>query len=202
MVKQSSNTKIRVISCGALAREILAVSELNELTQIDLDCLPALWHNNPEKIAPGVKSAIKKARSEGFTDIFIAYADCGTSGALDKVCTEENVKRLHGPHCYSFFSGNQDFEKGWDNDMSSFLLTDFLARQFDTLIIEPYKLKTHPELIEMMFANYTKLIYLAQTKDSGLERNAEDAAKFLGLEYEYRFTGYGDLTNELVDIRQ
>lgn len=200
MEKQSNNTRIRVIACGALAREILAVSELNELTKIDLDCLPALWHNNPEKIGPGVKAAIKKARLEGFSDIFIAYADCGTGGALDKVCAEENVKRLQGPHCYSFFSGNPDFEKNWENDMSAFFLTDFLARQFNTLIIEPYKLKTHPELIEMMFSNYTKLIYLAQTKDIALESKAVEAAKFLGLQYEYRFTGYGDLTNELIDI--
>lgn len=200
MEKQSNNTRIRVIACGALAREILAVSELNELTQIDLDCLPALWHNSPEKIGPGVKAAIKKARAEGFSDIFIAYADCGTGGDLDKVCAEEGVKRLQGPHCYSFFSGNTDFEKNWEKDMSAFFLTDFLARQFDTLIIEPYKLRTHPELIEMMFSNYTKLIYLAQTEDIALESKAVEAAKFLGLQYEYRFTGYGELTNELIDI--
>lgn len=200
MMKQSNNTKIRVIACGALAREILAVSELNELAQIDLDCLPALWHNNPEKIGPGVEAAIKKARADGFTDIFIAYADCGTGGALDKICKQENVKRIDGPHCYSFFSGNLEFEKGWDNDMSAFFLTDFLARQFNTLIVEPYKLKTHPELIEMMFSNYTKLIYLAQTKDLALEEKALNAANFLGLEYEYRFTGYGDLTKQLVDL--
>lgn len=200
MKKQSGSKKIRVIACGALAREILAVSELNELTQIDIDCLPALWHNNPEKIAPGVKSAIEKARTEGFTEIFVAYADCGTAGDLDKVCKSEDVKRLHGPHCYSFFSGNQSFENKWDNDMSAFFLTDFLARQFDTLIIEPYKLRTHPELIEMIFSNYTKLIYLAQTKDEGLEKEAEKAAEFLGLEYEYRFTGYGDLAKELIDL--
>lgn len=202
MTIQSNNTKIRVIACGALAREILTISELNQQTKIDLDCLPALWHNNPEKIAPGVKDAIKKARAEGFTNIFIAYADCGTGGALDKVCRQENVKRLSGAHCYSFFSGNLAFEKNWGSDMTAFFLTDFLARQFDTLIIEPYKLKTHPELIDIMFSNYTKLIYLAQTKDAALENKAIQAAKFLGLEYEYRFTGYGDLTKELIDIQQ
>jgi hypothetical protein len=201
-MKQSNNTKIRVIACGALAREILAVSKLNELTQIDLDCLPAQWHNNPEKISPGVKAAIKRARTEGFTDIFIAYADCGTGGELDRVCKDENVKRLRGPHCYSFFSGNLEFQNRWDNDMSAFFLTDFLARQFETLIIDTYKLKTHPELVEMMFSNYSKLIYLAQTNDVNLEEKAKDAAKFLGLEYEYRFTGYGDLSKELNELEQ
>lgn len=202
MIEQCNNTKVRVIACGALAREILAISKLNALTQIDLDCLPALWHNTPEKIGPGVRSAIKNARKEGFTDIFIAYADCGTGGDLDKVCREENVKRIEGPHCYSFFSGANSFEKNGNNDMTAFFLTDFLVRQFRTLIIEPYKLKEHPELIEMMFSNYTKLIYLAQTKDAALEEKALDAAEFLGLEYEHRFTGYGDLANEIIDLQQ
>lgn len=202
MSKQSISSKIRVIACGALAREVIAVSNLNKLTQIDVKCLPAIWHNHPEKIAPGVKDAIIKARKDGFTEIFVAYAECGTMGQLDKVCLEEGVERISGPHCYSFFSSNDKFEKQWDDDMTCFFLTDFLARQFETFFIKPYKLDTHPELIEMMFSNYTKLIYLAQTKDTELEKKALKAADFLGLEYEYRFTGYGDLADELINLER
>lgn len=193
---------IRIIACGALAREILAVNDLNDLTRFDVKCLPAIWHNHPEKIAPGVKEAINSARDDGFEHIFVAYADCGTGGLLDAVCDAEGVGRIAGPHCYSFFAGNDLFEKNWDDDMSSFFLTDFLARQFDTFIIKPYKLDTHPELIEMMFQHYTKLIYLAQTHDLKLQEDAKRAADFLGLEYEFRFTGYGDLASSLLKTSQ
>lgn len=202
MNDHATKNSIRVIACGALAREILAVNELNALTQLDVKCLPAIWHNHPEKIAPGVKEAICSAREEGFEQIYVAYADCGTGGLLDIVCDEENVERIQGPHCYSFFAGNDLFEKKWDDDMTSFFLTDFLARQFDTFITKPYKLDKHPELIEMMFHRYTKLIYLAQTEDPKLQEEAKRAAEFLGLEYEYRFTGYGDLTTSLIDAAQ
>lgn len=199
MSDHATTKSIRVIACGALAREILAVNELNTLTQFDVKCLPAIWHNHPEKIAPGVKEAIRSARDEGFEQIYVAYADCGTGGLLDVVCEEESVQRIQGPHCYSFFAGNEKFEKKWDDDMTSFFLTDFLARQFDTFITKPYKLDKHPELIEMMFHRYTKLIYLAQTEDLKLQDDAKRAADFLGLEYEYRFTGYGDLTTSLLE---
>ena len=188
---------IRVIGCGALAREILAVCEANGLTHVDLTCLPAIWHNHPERIAPGVRCAIQEARQQGFERIFIAYADCGTGGLLDAVCREEGVERIDGPHCYSFFTGNDRFASG-DDDIDAFFLTDFLARQFDAFIAEPLGLKRHPELRDMYFGNYRKLIYLSQKEDPELQEKAKQAAAFLRLRYEYRFTGYGDLTAELL----
>lgn len=191
----------RIIACGALAREIIAVTELNGLDHFDVTCLPALWHNSPEKITPGVKSAIDEARREGFDKIFVAYADCGTGGALDRLCEAEDVHRITGPHCYAFFSGNKRFEDNADKDMRSFFLTDFLTRQFRTLIIEPYRLEEKPEMIALMFNHYEKLVYLAQEKDEQLQIDAQKAATFLGLTYEYRFTGYGDLTTELTRLK-
>jgi hypothetical protein len=202
MNQDFDTTPIRIIACGALAREILAVGELNELTQLDVKCLPAIWHNHPEKIAPGVKQAISEAREDGFSRIFVAYADCGTGGLLDVVCDEAGVERLSGPHCYSFFAGNDLFATKWDEDMTSFFLTDFLARQFDTFITKPYKLEKHPELIEMMFHRYTKLIYLAQTEDEQLQADAKRAANFLGLDYEYSYKGYVDLNYEMLTAAQ
>jgi hypothetical protein len=193
---------IRVIACGALAREILAVCEANGLSHVDLICLPAILHNHPEKIVPGLEKAIVKARSEGFDRIFLAYADCGTGGAIDRLCEKEGVARLAGPHCYSFFVGNEVFAKKWDDDLSAFFLTDFLARQFDAFVVEPLGLDRHPELRDAYFGHYTKLIYLSQVEDTALQDKARRAADFLGLTYEYRFTGYGDLATDILHVAE
>ena len=188
---------VRVIGCGMIAREILAVCEQLKLDHIDLKCLPAMWHHYPDKIAPGVEKAILDARSEGFENIFVAYADCGTGGMLDKVCEEQGVERIAGPHCFSFYMGNQTFDDQSDDLITSFFMTDFLARHFETFFVKPMGLDRHPELRDMYFGNYTKLIYLAQTDDPALDDNAEKAAAFLKLDYERRSTGYGDLAPAL-----
>ena len=187
-----------MIACGAIAREILAVSRINGLGHIDLACLPAIWHAHPQKIAPGVEKAIAEARAEGFERIFVAYADCGTGGAVDAIVRREGVGMLSGPHCYSFFSGNEAFARGADDEITAFYLTDFLARQFEAFVIEPLGLDRHPELKEMYFGNYTKLIYLSQEEDPALQEKARAAADYLGVAYEYRVTGYGDLEHELL----
>ena len=192
------STRIRVIGCGALAREILAVCETNGLDHVDLACLPAIWHNHPDRIAPGVREAVRQARAKGFQRIFVAYADCGTGGALDTVCREEQVERIAGPHCYSFFAGNALFA-GCDDDLDAFFLTDFLARQFETFVIEPLGLDRHPQLRDLYFGNYRKLIYLSQHQNLELQKTARKAAETLDLKYEYRFTGYGELETVLRD---
>ncbi len=193
---------VRVIACGALAREVLAIIEKNTLNHIDLACLPAMLHNHPEKIASAVENAIVAARKEGFENIYIAYADCGTGGALDRVCREHNVERIAGPHCYSFFFGNEAFAARDEDDICTFFLTDFLARQFRAFVIKPLGLDRHPELRDMYFGSYKKLVYLAQQEDPALDKAAEDAAKFLDLEYERRVTGFGDLTGAISSLQQ
>lgn len=198
--KRMNAEKVRVIACGAIAREVLAIREANGLSHIDLLCLPAIWHAHPEKITPGVEQAIAEARAEGFSRIFVGYADCGTGGLLDRLCEREGVERIAGPHCYSFFAGNEAFAAK-DDDVTSFFLTDFLARQFRAFVIEPLGLDRYPQLKDMYFGNYEKLVYLSQVEDEGLQQKAKEAADYLGLAYEYRFTGYGDLTGELLRAR-
>ncbi len=190
--------RVRVIACGAIAREVIAICRANHLKHIDLVCLPAIWHVFPEKIAPAIREAIDEARREGYGRIFIGYAECGTQGQLDKICAEEGIERIGGPHCYSFFTGNDAFLANIDEEFTAFYLTDLLARQFEAFVIEPLKLNEHPELRDMVFGNYTKIVYLAQTHDAELEKKARWAADYLGLDYEYRFTGYGDLTQAIV----
>lgn len=191
---------VRVIACGMIAREILAIREDLGFDHIDLKCLPAIFHHYPDKIAPAVDKAIEKARAEGFERIFVGYADCGTGGHLDTVCEKHGVERIAGPHCFSFYQGNDLFEKQADRDLTSFFMTDFLARHFETFFVKPLGLDRHPELRDMYFGNYDKLIYIAQTDDEILSQNAENAARFLNLAYERRFTGYGDLTTALADL--
>lgn len=196
-MERSTREKVHVIACGALAREILAVSRQQGLDHIDLNCLPAIWHAYPQKIVPGLEAAVAEARQSGFERIFFAYADCGTGGEIDRLCEREGIARIEGPHCYSFFTGNEAFNDKADDDLLSFFLTDFLARQFRAFVIEPLGLDRHPELKPMYFGNYRKLIYLSQEEDEELQRKAREAANYLGLEYEYRFTGYGDLTSAM-----
>ena len=185
-----------VLACGALAREIGAVIEANGLSHLTLHCLPATLHNRPEKIPGAVRDALAKFRPT-HSRIFLAYADCGTGGALDRLLIEEGIERLPGAHCYAFFTGTERFAANGDDDMRSFFLTDFLARQFQALVIEPLGLDRHPELRDMYFGNYERVVYLAQTHDPALDAAAEAAAARLGLAYERRQTGYGDLEASL-----
>ena len=185
---------ILLIACGALAREILAIKAANGLDHLDLQCLPAIYHNHPDRIVPAVQDAVAKYRN-AYDDIFVVYADCGTGGLLKSACAELGVGMVAGPHCYSFFEGNDTFSAR--DEFTAFYLTDFLVRQFDAFVWEPLGLARHPELRDMYFANYEKLVYQAQTDDPALTAKAQDCASRLGLPFERRFTGYGDLETAL-----
>lgn len=190
---------VLLIACGALAREIVDLIERNRWAHFDVQCLPAKWHNTPEKIVPAVAEKIRDARGR-YKSIFVLYGDCGTGGLLDKLLAEEGVERIDGPHCYAFFSGNDAFAARAEDDTTSFFLTDYLARHFDKLIWSGLGLDRHPELLPMYFGNYRKIVYLAQTRDEELAKKAMAAAKRLGLDYEYRFTGYGELERDMSSV--
>ena len=195
--EQTSSKQIRVIACGMIAREVLAVNKQLGFEHVDLKCLPADYHHHPEKIAPEMDKAILKARADGFENIFVGYADCGTYGELDKVCKKHGVSRIEGLHCFGFYMGNQTFEEEEGEHLTTFFITDFLARHFETFLLRPLGMDKHPELIELYFGNYKKALYIAQTDDPELQEKAKAAADYLGLEYEFRFTGYGDLIGAL-----
>lgn len=189
-----------VIACGALAREILALRDLNGWSWLDIQCLPAKLHLRPDRIPDAVEEAVAEARAR-YGSIFVAYADCGTGGLLAARCAALGVEMIEGPHCYSFFDGNAAFAEHAEAEMTAFYLTDFLVRQFDAFVWRPMGLDRHPELRNMLFGNYEALIYLAQTDDPALDGAAERAAERLGLRYERRFTGYGDLVPALSRLR-
>ena len=181
-----------------LAREMLAVRAQSGLDHLDIQCLPAILHNHPDRIAPALDAAIWQARRAGFERVFVAYADCGSGGAIDRVCERHGVERIAGPHCFSFYCGTDSFAAaGEDEYLTTFFLTDFLARHFRTFCIEPLGLDRHPELRDTYFGHYTRALYLAQTDDPDLDAKARRAADALGLVYERRLTGYGDLAGAL-----
>lgn len=187
--------RVLVIACGALAREILSLRD-GPLGAFDVTSLPAKLHNYPQKIPEAVRAKIRARRAD-YDEILCLYGDCGTGGELDRVLAEEGVKRIAGPHCYAFYAGEGEFEALMEEEIGTFFVTDFLARHFDTLVYEGLGLDRHPELRDLIFGNYRKLVYLAQTEDDEASAKAESAAARIGLAYERRFTGLGGLSTFL-----
>lgn len=191
--------RVLLIACGALAREILALKAANGWDHLDLTCLPANLHLWPERITDAVTAAVAEHRA-AYDSVFVVYADCGTGGLLAARCAELGVEMIAGPHCYAFYEGVDAFAAKADTEFTAFYLTDFLVRQFDAFVWRPMGLDRHPELRDSYFGNYDRLIYQAQTDDPALDAAARAAAARLGLAYERRFTGYGDLAPALAAL--
>jgi hypothetical protein len=190
---------VLIIACGALVREIDYLAKVNRFDAIDIKAVPATYHNRPEKIAPAVARRIAAARGR-YEKIFVAYADCGTAGTLDRVLEAEGIERLPGAHCYAFFSGVGAFDARADEDMRAFFLTDFLARHFRSLVINGLGLDRHPELRSAYFGNYEKVVYLSQIEDAALLAKARAAAETLRLAFEHRHVGFGDLATAMARL--
>ena len=183
--------RVLVVGCGALARELVALTDT--LPGVDVACLPPELHNRPQQIPDRVRDRVNQARRDGYERVFVAYADCGTGGLLEPVLQELGVERLAGAHCYEFFAGRADVARHADEEPATVWLTDFLARNFERLVIRGLGIDRHPELQAMYFANYRRVVYLAQTDDPDLLAMAERAAERLGLAFEHRHTGMGEL---------
>lgn len=188
--------RLLIIACGALAREIDQLRKLRGWEHVDLRCIDAKLHNTPARIPAAVRARIREHRA-AYRHIFVAYADCGTGGNLDRVLREESVERLDGAHCYQLLAGAAVFDRLAEAEPGTFYLTDFLARHFQRLVAEPLQLDRHPELRDMYFGNYRRLVYLSQTLDDSLQLAARHAAHYLGLEYQHVHGGYGELETRL-----
>jgi hypothetical protein len=187
---------ILVITCAAIAREVNELKKIGQWSQMDLQAITVDLHARPEKIPAAVAEKIDRARDK-YDHIFVAYGDCGTSGELDRVLEERGVKRLPGAHCYDFLAGRDSYEQMQEQEPGTFYLTDFLTQHFQRLVIETLGLDRFPELLGTYFGNYTRLVYLAQTDSDELTRLANDAADQLGLRFERKFTGMGEMVPEL-----
>ena len=193
-----------IIGCGAIAHELFAVFKANNWSShIEVQCLPAEWHNTPDKIVPAIRTKLDTDRSR-FKSIFIAYGDCGTGGRLDALLDEpenQGIKRLDGDHCYAFFVGTDKFEKIANDDPGTFYLTDYLAANFDRLILDELGINDHPELLPMYFGNYNRLVYLSQQDNETLIDKAKQAASTLNLSFEHIHTGLETFDNALSGVR-
>jgi hypothetical protein len=190
-------TKLVIVGCGALARELLALTR--GIPGVRVEGVDARLHMRPQLIADAVAAKVDKVRARYGSDvrIFVAYADCGTAGTLDAYLAREGLDRIEGAHCYEFYSGAAAYEALQEEELGTFYLTDFLARQFDSIIWTGLGLDRHPELLPDYFGNYRRLVYLAQSDDPDLTTRAEAAATRLGLTFERRVTGFGDLATSI-----
>ena len=184
---------MNILACGALAEELLALKRINRWEELNIRCLPAHYHQTPDKIPPAVARAIKQLRERNDEPIFVAYGDCGTGGKLDEVLQQHGVERLPGAHCYEFFAGTGAFDQMQQAEIGTFYLTDFLVRHFETCVIKALGLDRRPELLELYFGNYRRLMYLAQTRSETLREKARSHANRLGLAFDWHYTGYGEL---------
>jgi len=190
-----------IIACGALAHELIHLIRIHRWDHMSVQCLPADLHNTPARIPDAVRAKIRAAAGV-YERVFVAYADCGTGGLLDRVLEEEGVERLPGAHCYELFAGRDAFARLHEDEPGTFYLTDFLARHFDRIILEGLGITRHPELAAAYFANYRRLVYLSQRDDPALVQRARAAAERLGLAFEHRRCGYGELEQTLVRLER
>ncbi|WP_419864731.1 DUF1638 domain-containing protein [Candidatus Poriferisodalis sp.] len=208
-----------VLGCGALANELKALTRhagSDENRDIDVECLPAKLHNRPALIAGEVRARLARLSQEGRTyeRILLGYGDCGSAGAIDDLCEEFErahaagngpaMTRVPGAHCYEFFAGAAGFSQLSDDEPATFYLTDYLARHFDLLVWKGLGIADHPELAEMYFGNYRRVVLLTQTPDAAerarVEACARAGAERLGLRLEVVRTGYGDLADAVTSV--
>jgi len=183
-----------VIACGALAGDLRAVLRASGLdSAIEVAYLPANLHNRPERIVGAIRPLLDAAIDAG-RHVFIGYADCGTGGLLDALLAEHpGVQRMPGAHCYEFFAGTDQFAVLHEEALGTLYLTDYLAKHFDALLWSGLGLDRHPELRDMYFGNYTRVVLLAQTDDPAVTARAVEAAQRLGLDFERRLVGRSGL---------
>ncbi|NDC90638.1 MAG: DUF1638 domain-containing protein [Acidimicrobiia bacterium] len=192
----SSDSRPLIIACGALVSELRSVLVATGIEDsVEVKYLPANLHNRPENIAPQVEEILA---SSSRRRVFVAYADCGTGGHLDRVLAKyPKVERLPGAHCYEFFAGTNEFMSAHDEEPGTFYLTDFLAKHFDALVWQGLGLDEHPELRETYFGNYRRVLLLSQTNNVEIVSAGRLAAQKLGLEFEHRHVGLENFTNSV-----
>jgi hypothetical protein len=185
---------LAVIACGALAVHVRDVARRDGI-ELDVFPVPATLHNRPEQIAPAV-SRLAASLDERYERVVLAYADCGTYGALDQL----GIERLRGDHCYDVF-GREEVRQALRDEPGTYFLTDFLARTFEHTVIRELGLDRHPELRDDYFGHYTRVVWLAQRRTPAAERAAMKAAQSIGLPLEVREVGDEGLRDALAQLR-
>jgi hypothetical protein len=183
-------SRVAVIACGALAADVRRIGRRRGW-DLDVHPVPALLHNRPERIAPAVAAEVARLRSR-YAAVAVAYGDCGTYGALDAL----GLERLDADHCYELF-GRAEVAEALAEQPGTYFLTDFLARTFARTVVRELGLDSHPELRDLYFGNYTRVLWLAQRPTDATRAAAERAAARIGLPLEVRVVGCGRLEHQL-----
>jgi hypothetical protein len=204
-----------IIGCGALVADLRAVLDAEGLrSAFEVVYLPANLHNRPERIVESIEGVlIERGLLDGSAPVrhlafphpgvFLAYADCGTGGMLDRWLERHpGIRRLPGAHCYEFLAGTETFRALHDAEPGTFYLTDFLARNFEPLVWVGLGLDRHPALRDAYFGNYSRLVLLSQSSDPGLVVGAGLAADRLGLEFSHHHVGREPLHDALAPLHE
>lgn len=189
------STRVAVVACGALSADISAIAQRRGWA-IDIHPLPPLLHNHPDRIAPEV-DALLESLSTRYQRLAVAYADCGSYGAIDAVCDARGVARLAGSHCYDMYAGVQQMQAVFDDEPGTYVLTDFLAVSFERTVIAELGLDRHPELRDDYFRHYTRVVWLAGRRTPATEAAARAAADRIGLPLDIIDVGLATLESAL-----
>jgi len=186
---------LAVVACGALSTDLRAIARRRGW-HLEIHSLSALLHDRPSKIAPAVAELAGRLQAEGKT-VVVAYADCGTYGALDAVCSELGLRRLPGLHCYDVLAGPDRVAQLLAGEPGTYLLTDFLVRSFRRAVVIELGLDRYPELLADYFGNYRRVVWLAQHPTPELGAEAQAIATLLGLPLVTVEVGISSLEAEL-----
>jgi Protein of unknown function (DUF1638) len=187
-----------VIACGALSGPIREIARRRNWP-VELHSLPSLLHNRPAQIAPHVEQLAVAALDRGLP-VAVAYADCGTYGALDELCGRLGLRRLPGLHCYDLLAGPDRVAELFEAEPGTYVLTDFLVRSFRRSVLTELGLDRYPELWPDYFGHYRRVVWLAQQPEPALEAEAERVAAMFGLPLTVIDTGTPRLERALEDL--
>jgi hypothetical protein len=191
--------RLLVLACGALAREVQAIVRVNGWEHVAVQHLPAELHATPRRIPQAIDEALEAAKGR-YDRVFVAYADCGTTGGIDNVCERHGAERLAGAHCFAVYAGLAEWDALQEEEPGTFYLTDFFVQNFESFVGRPLGLDRYPELIGDILGNYRRVVYLAQGDDPALLEQAQACAAALGLAFECRHTGHGRLAPSLMSF--
>jgi Protein of unknown function (DUF1638) len=186
---------VAVIACGALGGHLRELAARRGWP-VELHLLPALLHNRPERIAPAAERLALRLQARGLR-VVLAYADCGSYGALDELCGRLGVRRLRGLHCYDVLGGPDRLRALFDAEPGTYVLTDYLVRSFDRTVLAGLGLDRHPELWPDYFGHYRRLVWLAQARTPALDAAAATIATRFGLPLTVADVGTGGLEREM-----
>ena len=187
-----------VIACGALGGHIRDIAARNRW-RIELHCLPALLHNRPGQITPQAERLARDGIARG-RRVALAYADCGTYGALDGLCARLGLRRLPGLHCYDVLAGPSRVRELFGGEPGTYVLTDYLVRSFQRTVVAGLGLDEHPELWPEYFRHYRRVVWLAQDRSAPMQEQAERVAAMFGLPLAVVETGTSRLEQELARL--